>query len=79
MMKPEQTETKPDKILCESCGEEFSCGANAEKCWCFEVDLSSETLAELRENFKSCLCQNCLTEKAESRSEFQHGTNLDFR
>ena len=49
-----------DKIVCESCGEEFSCGANVEKCWCFEVELKAETLADLREDFKNCLCQDCL-------------------
>lgn len=65
-----QTKPKIDKKTCESCGEDFTCGANAEKCWCFEVDLQSETLAELRENFKNCLCENCLNEKSKSRSEF---------
>ena len=49
-----------DKLICESCGEEFSCGANVGKCWCFKVELKAETLAKLRENFKSCLCENCL-------------------
>lgn len=61
--------TETDKTICESCGEDFSCGANADKCWCFEVDLKSETLADLREDFESCLCRNCLTKKVESRSE----------
>ncbi len=49
-----------DKIFCESCGEEFSCGANIGKCWCFGVELKPETLADLREDFKNCLCQDCL-------------------
>jgi hypothetical protein len=53
----EKSETK----TCEACGAEFSCGANAGKCWCFEIDSSAETLAKLRENFTSCLCENCLT------------------
>ncbi|MBA2495036.1 MAG: cysteine-rich CWC family protein [Acidobacteria bacterium] len=51
---------KTDKLTCESCGKEFSCGAKIGKCWCFEVDLKTETSAQLRENFKNCLCQNCL-------------------
>lgn len=54
------SEKTGDKLICESCGKEFSCGANTGKCWCFEIDLEKETLAEFRENFKSCLCKNCL-------------------
>ncbi|MBA3631287.1 MAG: cysteine-rich CWC family protein [Acidobacteria bacterium] len=52
--------TKLDKLTCESCGKEFSCGAKVGKCWCFEVELKNEALAQLRENFKNCLCENCL-------------------
>ena len=58
----EDIEKIPDKITCESCGKDFSCGANVGKCWCFEVELKAETLAELREDFKNCLCQDCLKE-----------------
>ncbi len=49
-----------DKLICESCGKEFSCGAKIGKCWCFAVELKANSLAELRENFKSCLCEDCL-------------------
>ncbi len=49
-----------DKLICESCGVEFSCGANVGECWCFAVEVKSEALADLRERFKSCLCENCL-------------------
>jgi hypothetical protein len=59
-----KTENVPEKLVCESCGLEFSCGANIGKCWCFTVDVKAETLAELRENFKSCLCENCLVDLA---------------
>ena len=48
--------------ICESCGVEFSCGANVGKCWCFDIKLKEETLAELREDFKNCLCKDCLKE-----------------
>ncbi|MDQ3749805.1 MAG: cysteine-rich CWC family protein [Acidobacteriota bacterium] len=54
------SEKVTDKLICESCGEEFSCGANVGKCWCFAVKLKAETLSELRENFESCLCEDCL-------------------
>jgi len=49
-----------ENLICELCKRQFSCGAKAEKCWCFEMDLESEALAKLRENFKSCLCEDCL-------------------
>jgi hypothetical protein len=49
-----------EKLICESCGAEFSCGAKVGKCWCFEVDLKVETLTELKENYNRCLCENCL-------------------
>lgn len=56
------TESVTEKKICESCGVEFSCGANIGECWCFAVDVKAETLAELRKNFESCLCENCLKE-----------------
>lgn len=54
-------ETVPEKKICESCGEEFSCGAKLGECWCFAVEMKAETLAELKENFNACLCENCLS------------------
>ena len=56
-MKPNNS---PEKLICESCHKKFSCGANIGKCWCFEVNLDENTLAKLREDFKKCLCQDCL-------------------
>jgi len=50
-----------DKLICESCGNAFSCGANVGKCWCFAVEVKSETLAELREKLENCLCEDCLS------------------
>jgi hypothetical protein len=46
--------------VCESCGGEFGCGANSEGCWCAEINLGEEARQELKVNFKSCLCRNCL-------------------
>lgn len=57
----EETLQKPETKTCEACGKDFACGANIEKCWCFEIDLRAETLAKLQDNFKSCLCKDCLT------------------
>ena len=56
----EETLQKSETKICESCGKDFSCGANVGKCWCFEIDLNEETLARLREDFENCLCQSCL-------------------
>jgi Cysteine-rich CWC len=55
-MKVETTEN----LICEACGESFECGAKTGKCWCFEIDLSEEKLANLKENFDKCLCPKCL-------------------
>jgi hypothetical protein len=57
---------KPETKTCESCGAQFSCGANTEKCWCFAVDLSADALAKLQEDFKSCLCKDCLQKLKEN-------------
>ncbi len=54
------SENPNNKLTCESCGKEFFCGAETGKCWCFEVDLAKESLAKLREDFKNCLCEDCL-------------------
>ncbi|CAN5312511.1 hypothetical protein BH20ACI1_BH20ACI1_05250 [soil metagenome] len=51
---------KPEKLTCESCGKGFFCGANIGKCWCFEVEVDKKTLAQLREDYKNCLCNDCL-------------------
>ncbi len=65
-------EKASEKIVCESCGEAFSCGAKVGKCWCFSVELKAETLAELCENFNSCLCKNCLEKLA---TNYTNNTN----
>lgn len=45
---------------CESCGEDFTCGANLKGCWCFEIDVSDNAREELKSKFKECLCRKCL-------------------
>jgi Cysteine-rich CWC len=64
-MKVETTEN----LICEACGESFECGAKTGKCWCFEIDLSEEKLANLKENFDKCLCPKCLISETKSLSE----------
>lgn len=46
--------------VCESCGEEFTCGASASGCWCSEVKLDDAARAGLRSRFQRCLCRACL-------------------
>lgn len=53
-------EINNEQIICESCEKPFECGAKTGKCWCFEVNLSEQKLGELREEFDSCLCRECL-------------------
>lgn len=60
MKKEENIPAESGKLACESCGAEFTCNAGQETCWCFEVEVSPEKLEDLRENFKSCLCKDCL-------------------
>ena len=51
-------------LICESCGDEFSCGASLSGCWCAEIKLKEETRSELRKQFTDCLCRNCLERMA---------------
>ncbi len=60
---------KPDKLKCESCGKDFLCGANIGKCWCFELELKADKLVKLQDNYKNCLCQDCL-EKIQKSTNF---------
>lgn len=47
-------------ILCQSCHEDFTCGAGLTGCWCMEIKLDSSARAKMREQFRDCLCRNCL-------------------
>ena len=49
---------------CESCGQEFSCGASVFGCWCSEIELTDETRAELKQRYRDCLCRDCLEKLA---------------
>jgi hypothetical protein len=54
------SEKYKEPSVCESCGEEFICGATLKGCWCMEIKLSEETRQNLKESFRACLCRNCL-------------------
>lgn len=56
-----------DPSVCESCGEEFVCGATLKGCWCMEIELTDEARKDLKSKFRNCLCRNCL-EKSSAAS-----------
>ncbi len=56
----EPTERSYNPFVCESCGDEFGCGAKLDGCWCMEVTLSEKSTAEIAKDFAGCLCPQCL-------------------
>lgn len=50
---------------CAACGNEFGCGAKLSGCWCAEIKLSEETIADLSKQYRGCLCRPCLEKLAE--------------
>lgn len=64
----EQEFKEPKPSICDSCGEEFGCGAKLDGCWCADVKVSEETSERLKNTFKGCLCPDCL-EKYEASGE----------
>lgn len=61
----ERTDLEAQNSLCEACGTEFYCGAQIERCWCFETKLPALALAEIRQKYDKCLCSYCLTQAGE--------------
>jgi hypothetical protein len=51
--------------ICEKCGAKFDCYSASGPCWCEDVKLNSEALANLRSQYNDCLCPNCLAATAE--------------
>ena len=49
---------------CEACGGAFACEISVTGCWCSAVNLSDEARAELRANYKNCLCPSCLRQRS---------------
>ena len=49
-----------EPMPCESCGNDFVCGAGITGCWCLKVKLDADARAELRRQFSNCLCVDCL-------------------
>jgi ribosomal protein S14 len=70
LKKAHGTVSEKDKAasVCESCGAEFVCGATQKECWCMDIKLTDENRAELKSEFKDCLCRNCLRKIAEMKN-----------
>jgi hypothetical protein len=60
MAEKESSNQAADEIICESCSAKFACGATSGKCWCFGLEINTETLAKLKSEFRRCLCRQCL-------------------
>ena len=54
------SEKYKEPSTCESCDEEFICGATLKGCWCMKTELTDEDRDYLKSKFKKCLCQDCL-------------------
>lgn len=62
------SEKYKDPSVCESCGEEFVCGATLKGCWCMNMKVSDHARAEMKAKFNKCLCPNCLEKYAEAKA-----------
>jgi Cysteine-rich CWC len=54
------TEAAAAQKTCPVCGTRFGCMAERGACWCQELKLDSQALADLRARFTDCLCPRCL-------------------
>lgn len=44
---------------CPKCNNKFTCVVK-EGCWCENIYVSKEKLAEIRKQYMDCLCKDCL-------------------
>jgi hypothetical protein len=61
---PRSPAQPPKQKICEACGTQFPCASPWGPCWCEDVKVSTQTLAELRACYDECLCPKCLTAAA---------------
>lgn len=54
------SEKYKDPSVCESCRDEFICGATVTGCWCMNMKITDDARAEMKEMFQKCLCPKCL-------------------
>jgi hypothetical protein len=54
---------KSQNKICQRCAKHFECNANnIAACECSRVSLNEKELKFIKENFKDCICANCLME-----------------
>ena len=62
MNKTLNNNSSPFDKSCDRCHESFECRADSVKeCHCSKVSLNAEQLTILRERYRDCLCNSCLT------------------
>jgi hypothetical protein len=50
-----------EQVGCPRCGAAFHCGADEpQPCACSRITLDAATLSRLREQWRGCLCLDCL-------------------
>lgn len=50
---------------CEACGTSFACEIDLERgCWCAGIKVGDGVRAELRRQYRNCLCRSCLEQAA---------------
>lgn len=54
---------------CAACGGDFDCGAALPRCWCTELSVTDNKLAELNALYAGCLCRKCLERFAGEKSQ----------
>lgn len=54
--------------ICESCGDEFVCGATLKGCWCTDIEISDAARQKLKRKFRKCLCRKCLEKYSASKT-----------
>ena len=47
-------------LVCESCGNKYTCGASLSGCWCAEIKVTDEARTEMKARYRDCLCRECL-------------------
>ena len=59
--------SRADASRCPRCGGAFHCGVkDTAPCWCESLTLGATLLAELRRQYSSCLCAECLRTLAQA-------------
>ncbi len=58
--------TEANIKICPSCGKTFTCTGDAD-CWCEKVRIHKKDLLLIMQEYKDCLCPECLSRYEEGR------------